>query len=96
MGITPADLEMLTLDQLYIMAVDADVLKSRRLVTGTPQELYAQGILKHKPYPGGLSLAARMALEAQKKQAEGLSKKERRALRRRKLLTEQNTDVSMV
>ena len=84
---TPADLETLTLDQLYIMAVDADMLKIRRLVTGSPNELYAMGLLKHRPYPGGLSLVARMALEKEHADA-GKSKKKRRAERRAKLIAE--------
>lgn len=82
---TPADLEDLTLDQLFVMAVDKKILGGGgRRITGSPQELYVKGLLKHKPYPGGLSRAMRMKLgvgqDARK------DKRRRRKERRQKLI----------
>jgi hypothetical protein len=57
-------------------------------VSVSPQSLYAQGIIKTKPYPGGLSYVMRMKLAAEKRQSGvgNKTKRERRQERRDKMI----------
>lgn len=50
MGVTPAMVGEMTLDQIMVMALDKDLLKHRRrLGKATPAELAAQGIIPPQP-----------------------------------------------
>ena len=87
---TPGDLENLILDQLYLMAVEKKLLGvASGTVSVSPESLYAQGIIKTRPYPGGLSYTMRMKLAAEERRLGGDSaktKRQRRQERRERLI----------
>ena len=67
------------------MAVDKKLLGGTgETVSTSPESLYAQGVIKTRPYPGGLSYVMRMKLAAEEKRQGlgGKTKRQRRQERR--------------
>jgi hypothetical protein len=94
-GLTPKDLEDLTLDQLRIMIIDKQMLKGAKRITGTPQQLAAQGLIP--AMAGHVSFASRMreANEQKRLAQERRDKRTRRAERRQQLIDYQKQRGSL-
>jgi hypothetical protein len=74
------------IDQILLMIVDKDQLKTgRRLIKGTPQEMYAKGFLKELPDISYTQRVKQHLAEEQKQKQTKVEKRKRRRERREKL-----------
>lgn len=71
MGLSCLDFERMTLDQIAIMTCDKKLLKVRKYVTGTPQQLANMGYRKGSPNPNRSMVdVLREQIAREKKQCE--------------------------
>lgn len=92
MGLTPLDIELLTLDQIAIMCLSRDAIKGgRRVVSLTPTEAAGLGITSKKKPGEPQSKAQRIrAKHAERLKAEAAKAKAERQERRRLRRAEKN------
>ena len=82
----------MTLDQIYILCIDKDRLKSSRRIRATPDDLAARGYIPAIPDDGlGGSYVARLrrSQAREEERATRSAKRQRRRERRQKLIEQQ-------